>query len=135
MLLDVLGRFLFYHLCHTRRCLFWCYVLLFRVDPRSFEVIDLEKFKLAQRSRAAWTSGGQKPGPSPKPRGAELRFEHVELPYRPDATERDRLRLRNNRVTMTHGGKLKRVHIGFASERTDGSHLLMATPWTRDDDM
>lgn len=108
---------------------------IFRVDPRSFEVIDLEKFKSDQQSRAAWSSGGHRPGPSPKTRGAELRFEHVELPYRPDATEKDRLRVRAGRITMSHGGKLKRVHVGFASERTDGSHLLMATPWTRDDDM
>jgi hypothetical protein len=65
----------------------------------------------------------------------DMKFECVELPYTQDATERERLRLRNGRVTITESGRLKTVNVGFASERSDGSPLLTATPWSRDEDM
>lgn len=38
-----------------------------------------------------------------------LKFETICLPYKSDATERGRLRLRHGRLTMEQNGKLKTV--------------------------
>lgn len=86
---------------------------LFRVEDWEYEYIDMDAIENDEELEEA------------------CQYESVEIPYRKESDDRGRLQLRQGRMTVEQGGKLKTVHVSFASDR---GQTQTAAPWTKEDD-
>lgn len=89
-------------------------IFVFRVEDWEYEYIDMDTIKDESEMEIA------------------CQYECVEIPYQKDSDDRGLLQLRQGRMTVEQNGRVKTVHVSFASEL--GPTPQTAAPWTREDD-